>query len=43
MYSFYEIVEIWEVDFFWKVVVWVLIFEKIEIFCGGGGRWNLIF
>ena len=38
MYSFYEIVEIWEVDFFLRVVVGMLIFEKIEIFAGGGGR-----
>ena len=36
MYSFYEIVEIWEVDFFWRVVVGVLISEKIEIFLRGG-------
>ena len=46
MHSFYEIVEIWEVDFFLRVVVGMLFFEKIEIFLrGGGGRWvvNFIF
>ena len=37
MYGFYEIVEIWDVDFFWRVVVGVLIFEKIGIFCCGVG------
>ena len=36
MYSCYEIVEIWEVDFFWRVVVEMLIFEKIKIFLRGG-------
>ena len=37
MYSFYEIAEIWEVDFFLRVVVGMLIFGKIEIFLWGGG------